>query len=50
MMSIPYDYEIIKKNIKNNRHNNITTIFNLLKKKYNEGRLNYNILQNFTHI
>ena len=45
MMKIPYDYEIIKKNIKNNRHNNITTIFNLLKKKYNEGRLNYNILQ-----
>ena len=45
VMRISNDNDIITKNIKNNRHNNLTTIFNLLKKKYNEGRLNYNILQ-----
>ena len=31
----------IRKNINDNRHNNITTIFYLLKKKYNEGRFDY---------
>ena len=45
VMKISNEDDIIRKNIKNNRHNNLTTIFNLLKKKYNEGRLNYNILQ-----
>ena len=45
VMKIPNENNIIKKSIKDNKHNNYTTIFNLLKKKYNEGRLNYNILQ-----
>ena len=43
-LKIPNDNDIIRKNIMNNAHNNITTIFNLLKKKYNEGRF-YNKLQ-----
>ena len=34
----------IRKNINDNRHNNITTIFYLLKKKYNEGRFDYSKL------
>jgi hypothetical protein len=44
-MKIPNNNDKIKKDIMNNKHNNITTIFNLLKKKYNEGRFNYNILK-----
>ena len=46
VMKISNDKNIIKKNITDNRHNHYTTIFNLLKKKYNEGRFNYsNLLQ-----
>ena len=40
-MKIPNENDIIRKNIMENKHNNYTTIFNLLKKKYNEGRFNY---------
>ena len=36
--------EKIRRYINNNRHNNLTTIFYLLKKKYNEGRFDYNII------
>ena len=43
-MKIPNENDIIRKNISENKHNNNTTIFNLLKKKYNEGRFNYNKL------
>ena len=44
IMRLPNENSI-RKNIKENRHNFITTIFNLLKKKYNEGRFDYNIFQ-----
>ena len=44
-MKISNDDDLIRKNIISNKHNKITTIFNLLKKKYNEGRFNYNKLQ-----
>ena len=43
-LKISNENDIIRKNITDNEHNNNTTIFNLLKKKYNEGRF-YNILQ-----
>ena len=36
--------EKLRRYINNNRHNNLTTIFYLLKKKYNEGRFDYNII------
>ena len=44
-MKMQYTYSFIKKNLTENKHNNITTTFNLLKKKYNEGRLNYNLIK-----
>ena len=43
-LKISNENDIIRKNVTDNEHNNITTIFNLLKKKYNEGRF-YNALQ-----
>ena len=42
--------EKIRRYINNNRHNNLTTIFYLLKKKYNEGRFDYNIINSTSKI
>ena len=45
VMKITNNGNIIRKDLNDNRHNNITTTFHLLKKKYNEGRLNYNLVK-----
>ena len=45
VMKISNNGNIIRKDLNDNRHNNITTTFHLLKKKYNEGRLNYNLMK-----
>ena len=39
---------IIEKYIHSNRHNNITTTFNLLKQKYFDGRFNYQFKEKIT--
>ena len=49
-MKIPNENDIIRKCIANNKHNSITTTFNLLKKKYIEGRLNYSYSKTSTPI
>ena len=48
-MGISNKNDIIRKNINDNRHNHLTTIFYLLKKKYNEGRFDYNILNKYNN-
>ena len=50
IMGISNKIDIIRKNINDNRHNRITTIFYLLKKKYNEGRFDYNKLNDDKNI
>ena len=45
VLKIKNDDDIIKKSIIDNKYNNYSTIFHLLKKKYKEGRFNYNALQ-----
>ena len=50
IMGISNKNDIIKDNINNNRHNHITTIFYLLKKKYNEGRFDYDKLNDNKNI
>ena len=45
ILKIKNDDDIIKKSIIDNKYNNYSTIFHLLKKKYKEGRFNYNTLQ-----
>ena len=50
IMGISNKNDIIRNNINNNRHNHITTIFYLLKKKYNEGRFDYNKLNKVINI
>ena len=50
IMGISNKNDIIRKNINDNRHNRITTIFYLLKKKYNEGRFDYNKLNDDKNI
>ena len=49
-MKIPNENDIIRKCIANNKHNSYTTTFNLLKKKYIEGRLNYSYSKNPTPV
>ena len=44
VLKISNDKDKIRRYINNNRHNHLTTIFYLLKKKYNEGRFDYNII------
>ena len=46
-MKIPNEIEL-RKSILNNKHNGYTTTFNLLKKKYIEGRLNYSFKKSKT--
>ena len=46
ILGISNKNNIIRKNINDNRHNHITTIFYLLKKKYNEGQFDYNVFNN----
>jgi len=50
IMGISNKNDIIRENINNNRHNHLTTIFYLLKKKYNEGRFDYNKLNKIINI
>ena len=50
IMGISNKNDIIRENINNNRHNHITTIFYLLKKKYNEGRFDYDKLNDNKNI
>ena len=40
-LKIHNDSHFIEKNVKNNRHNHITTTFRLLKQKYEEGKLDF---------
>ena len=42
VLKISNENNKIRKLINDNRHNHLTTIFYLLKKKYNEGRFDYN--------
>ena len=44
VLKISNEKDKIRRYINNNRHNHLTTIFYLLKKKYNEGRFDYNII------